>query len=192
MIPNICIFSLYIFFPNIFMFAQCVELPRLLVDFPKEWERISLADAVDNAYYRDWDFFAGDNLKLKCDAPYPIQWNITGFFSRVDDVKIYQTSFSPEEKLYHNQMHMDFSKLSDSLRNVAISIKVACQMIGNSEISNAVRLFTKSADENPTLYAPSGMKSGKLVVTESTLLPCITTNPLTPVYLYQVTDVRLK
>ncbi|CAL8147586.1 unnamed protein product [Orchesella dallaii] len=119
----------------------------------------------------------GSDVFVSCEAPYPIQWNISGILAPADVVKIQpaRRNFHDEKRMFKIIVNIFFA---DAIKfaGLAASAQIACEMVNDHKVRDHFSVFVRG--NNPFVEPVT------TVVTNSKLIPCPTTDPTTPTMLY--------
>lgn len=146
--------------------------PNLTITFAGEqWQKIPTRSAAHPIFYSPK---IGDDLILACNAPYPIQWNLTGFIQPQEIVKIQLAKRNLIKKSWEIALNLFFIE-AENFKELGASLKISCEKIDDAGVKEDIFVFVLG-NNRETLVTPK-----QTTVTDSMLIPCSTKNPrMTP------------
>ncbi|ODN06115.1 Macrophage colony-stimulating factor 1 receptor [Orchesella cincta] len=153
--------------------AGAVTIPKIRIeDLDPRWMNISNGSNNTVLYSP-----AGGDIFAFCEAPYPIQWNISGIIAPAEVVKIQppKRDWHDRMKMFQIQVNIFFGDATD-FPDLTASAQIACEMITDYTMRDHFSIFVRGKN----LFVNPSIKP----LINSKLIPCPTTDPTIPTMLY--------
>lgn len=158
------------------------DIPKITISYLGEtWKNVSTPTTDKLVIYS----LQGDDIIMKCEAPYPIQWNFTGLISPPEVVKIQPPKVDLHKKIYEISVNIFFWD-AETYPDLGASVRVACENRGNHEVRDELFVIVRG-NNSQLLVQPK-----TTTVLDSMLIPCATKDPsLVPALFLRNSNVNL-